>query len=102
MLLNSNRTIARSGRLSPLDLADALVLGTLTEPLQHVLSLLIADFFFFFCSLAYLNMRLIMTRILWNFDLEAQPDNIDPHETTEFGVWQGQIPQNVRLTDIRA
>lgn len=47
-------------------------------------------------------MRLIMTRILWNFDLEAQPDNIDPHETTEFGVWQGQIPQNVRLTDIRA
>lgn len=47
-------------------------------------------------------MRLVMARLLWNFDFEAQPDNIDPHEYKEFGVWQGKLPLNLKLKDIRA
>ncbi|KAJ5597022.1 hypothetical protein N7450_003480 [Penicillium hetheringtonii] len=53
-------------------------------------------------NLAYLNMRLIVARLIWNFDFEAQPDNIDPHELKEYGVWQGQVPLNVRITDARS
>ncbi|KAJ6109657.1 hypothetical protein N7486_001892 [Penicillium sp. IBT 16267x] len=53
-------------------------------------------------NLAYLNMRLIVTRLLWNFDFEAQPDNIDPHELKEFGVWQGQVPLYLKIRDARA
>lgn len=52
-------------------------------------------------SLAYLNMRLIVARLLWNFDFEARPDNIDPHELKEFGVWQGQVPLNLKIRDAR-
>lgn len=47
-------------------------------------------------------MRLIVARLIWNFDFEAQPDNVDPHELKEFGVWQGQVPLNVRITDVRS
>jgi hypothetical protein len=46
-------------------------------------------------------MRLIITRLLWNFDLEAQPDNTDPHEMKEFGVWQGLVPLNLKVHDVR-
>lgn len=46
-------------------------------------------------------MRLIISRLLWNFDLEARPDNIDPHEMKEYGVWQGLVPFNLQLRDIR-
>ncbi|KAJ5354081.1 hypothetical protein N7541_006645 [Penicillium brevicompactum] len=53
-------------------------------------------------NLAYLNMRLIITRLLWNFDLEARPDNVDPHEMKEYGVWQGLVPLNLKLRDARA
>ncbi|KAJ5148531.1 hypothetical protein N7448_000109 [Penicillium atrosanguineum] len=52
-------------------------------------------------NLAYLNMRLITVRLLWNFDFEAQPDNLDPHELHEFGVWQGQAPLNLKMRDAR-
>lgn len=47
-------------------------------------------------------MRLIITRLLWNFDLEARPDNVDPHEMEEYGVWQGLVPLNLKLRDARA
>lgn len=50
-------------------------------------------------SLALSNIRLAITRLLWNFDLEAQPDNIDPHEFKEFGLWEHQ-PLNIRLTSV--
>ncbi|CAG8080220.1 unnamed protein product [Penicillium olsonii] len=53
-------------------------------------------------SLAYLNIRLIIARLLWNFDLEACPDNIDPHEMKEYGVWQGLVPLNLKIRDLRA
>lgn len=47
-------------------------------------------------------MRLIIARLLWNFDLEARPDNVDPHEMKEYGVWQGLVPLNLKLCDVRA
>lgn len=47
-------------------------------------------------------MRLIVTRLLWNFDFEAQPDNVDPHELKEYGVWQGQVPLKLKIHNIRA
>lgn len=53
-------------------------------------------------NLTNLNMRLIVARILWNFDLEAQPDNVDPHELKEFSVWQGHVPLNVKLQKVRS
>lgn len=47
-------------------------------------------------SLAKMNLRLVMARLLWNFDLDAQPDNVDPHDHLEYGVWQGE-PLRVRV-----
>lgn len=42
-------------------------------------------------------MRLIIARLLWSFDLHSQPDNVDPHEHAEFGVWEG-VPLRIQLT----
>ncbi|KAJ5398155.1 hypothetical protein N7509_006268, partial [Penicillium cosmopolitanum] len=53
-------------------------------------------------NLTYLNMRLIVARLLWNFDFEAQLDNIDPHKLKEYGVWQGHVPLNLQIHDARA
>lgn len=47
-------------------------------------------------------MRLIVARLLWNFDFEAQLDNIDPHKLKEYGVWQGHVPLNLQIHDARA
>ncbi|KAE8354975.1 cytochrome P450 [Aspergillus coremiiformis] len=47
-------------------------------------------------NLANANMRLILARLLWSFDLEAQPDNVDPHELKEHGIWLG-VPLKVKL-----
>jgi hypothetical protein len=37
-----------------------------------------------------------MARLLWNFDLESQPDNIGPHDQEEYGIWQG-TPLRVKI-----
>jgi hypothetical protein len=50
-------------------------------------------------SLANSNVRLAITRLLWNFDLESQPDNIDPHDFKEFGLWE-HYPLNIKLTSV--
>ncbi|EGD94501.1 hypothetical protein TESG_02017 [Trichophyton tonsurans CBS 112818] len=47
-------------------------------------------------NLAKVNLRLVIARLLWSFDLEAQPDNVDPHDHLEYGVWQGE-PLRVRV-----
>lgn len=49
-------------------------------------------------NLAKVNLRLVMARLLWNFDLAAQLDNVDPHDHLEYGVWQGE-PLHVCLKD---
>ncbi|KAJ6009297.1 hypothetical protein N7522_004313 [Penicillium canescens] len=51
-------------------------------------------------NLAMSNMCLTLARLLWNFDLESQPDNIDPHESKEYGLWEHR-PLNIKLTGVR-
>jgi hypothetical protein len=51
-------------------------------------------------SLAYGEMRLIMARILYNFDLE-KADDLHWEDQTMFIVWQ-KGPLNVRLTPVAA
>lgn len=50
-------------------------------------------------SLANSNVRLVIARLLWNFDLESQPDNVDPNDTKEFGVRE-HLPLSIRLTSV--
>ncbi|KAF4633926.1 hypothetical protein G7Y89_g4186 [Cudoniella acicularis] len=47
-------------------------------------------------NLAYAEMRLILARVLWNFDFELQPDS--QHWTSQkiYGLWE-KIPLNVKL-----
>ncbi|EFQ98022.1 averantin oxidoreductase [Nannizzia gypsea CBS 118893] len=35
-------------------------------------------------------LRLVIARLFWNFDLEAEPNNIDPHDTPEYAVWEAK------------
>ncbi|KAJ5904765.1 uncharacterized protein N7473_001681 [Penicillium subrubescens] len=51
-------------------------------------------------NLANANMRLILARLLWNFDLEGQSDNVDPQLFKEHGIWKG-TPLKTKLVDIR-
>jgi hypothetical protein len=51
-------------------------------------------------SLANVTMRLVVARLLWNFDLHSQPDNVDPHEHLEYGVWEG-VPLRIQVTPVR-
>lgn len=44
-------------------------------------------------------MRLAIVRLLWNFDLEAHPENEDPHSQSESGIWQGR-PLRTRLIPV--
>lgn len=43
-------------------------------------------------------MRIILARLLWNFDFEAQPDNTDPHELDEYGIWETK-PLNLKIKE---
>ncbi|KAJ5738141.1 hypothetical protein N7493_001296 [Penicillium malachiteum] len=49
-------------------------------------------------NLANVNLRLVLARLLWNFDLESQPDNVNPDDHLEYGVWQG-VPLNIRVKE---
>lgn len=52
-------------------------------------------------SLAYAEMRLILARVLWNFDMELAPESIGinwPDQKTYF-LWEKR-PLKVRLTPV--
>ena len=49
-------------------------------------------------SMAYHEMRLIITKVLWNFDLELPEGNGDWFDQTVFTLWQkGPLNVNVRM-----
>lgn len=52
-------------------------------------------------SLAYAEMRLILSRLLWNFDLELQQDSTDwiARQKT-YMLWQ-KGPLNVRVVPVK-
>ncbi|KAJ5245793.1 hypothetical protein N7468_000776 [Penicillium chermesinum] len=39
-------------------------------------------------TFAYANIRMALALLLWNFDLKAQPGNIDPDSLKEYGLWE--------------
>lgn len=51
-------------------------------------------------SLAYIEMRLILTKLLWTFDLEMGQGNIDPAEQKVFNIWE-KGPLMVRMTPVQ-
>jgi hypothetical protein len=53
-------------------------------------------------SLSFANsqIRLVLARLLWNFDFEALPGIANPHDFLEYGTWQVE-PLMVRVTDAR-
>ncbi|GME40427.1 hypothetical protein PFICI_06539 [Neofusicoccum parvum] len=51
-------------------------------------------------NLAYMEMRLIMTELLWNFDLELMPESEDWSDQKVFTVWEKK-PLFVKLTPVR-
>jgi len=51
-------------------------------------------------SHANTQLRITLSHILLNFDLEAQPDNTDPHNLLEYGTWQVQ-PLKLRVKEVR-
>ncbi|KAK5990624.1 Cytochrome P450 monooxygenase lnbC [Cladobotryum mycophilum] len=46
------------------------------------------------------QLRLILSYLLWNFDFEACPGNVDPYDCLEYGTWQVE-PLKLRLVDFR-
>ncbi|KAM5439845.1 hypothetical protein MferCBS31731_004256 [Microsporum ferrugineum] len=42
-------------------------------------------------------LRLVTARLLWNFDLQAQPDNIDPHDHLEYAIWEAK-PLRIKVS----
>ncbi|EZF31052.1 hypothetical protein H109_05539 [Trichophyton interdigitale MR816] len=42
-------------------------------------------------------LRLVTARLLWNFNLEAQPDNIDPHDLLDYSIWEAK-PLRVKVS----
>lgn len=66
-----------------LGLVDALVkrLYSLHVLSFHTITDLISSF-------AYANMRMALALLLRNFDLTAQPGNIDPDSLNEYGLWE--------------
>jgi cytochrome P450 len=51
-------------------------------------------------SLAYLEMRLIMARMLWNFDLELADQDFEWTKQKAFIVWEKE-PLMVQMKNIR-
>ncbi|KAL2179505.1 P450 monooxygenase [Thermothelomyces heterothallicus CBS 202.75] len=50
-------------------------------------------------NLAYAEMRLILARLLWNFDLELMPESRRWNEQKIYSLWdKGAI--NVKLTPV--
>ncbi|CAG8975282.1 hypothetical protein HYALB_00008066 [Hymenoscyphus albidus] len=48
-------------------------------------------------NLAYAEMRLILARVLWNFDLELMPESRDWDNQKTYGLWEKK-PMMVKLT----
>lgn len=40
-----------------------------------------------FYSLAYAEMRLILTKVLWSFDLDLQPESLDWSDQRSYSLW---------------
>lgn len=51
-------------------------------------------------SLAYVEMRLILARVLWNFDIELMSDSETWNEQKILSFWD-KGPLNVKLTRVR-
>jgi hypothetical protein len=52
-------------------------------------------------SLAFAEMRLTMSRIIWNFDLELQDDSRNwLEEQRTFTLWQKE-PLNIKFTAVK-
>jgi hypothetical protein len=49
-------------------------------------------------SYANSQIRVALSRLLWNFDFEAVSGNIDPHNYLEYGTWQVE-PLMLRLSE---
>lgn len=51
-------------------------------------------------SLAYAEMRLILARVLWNFDLDMMPDSKDWDKQGVFFLWDKK-ELHVKLTPVK-
>lgn len=92
-VIPSSQTIAEVP-CSPLALvhATALVGSKSTLPVRYVLLLTLH-------SLAYAEMRLILARMIWNFDMELSPDCKQWISQPSYVVWEkGNL--NVKLTPV--
>jgi hypothetical protein len=51
------------------------------------------------CSLALMEMRLILARVFWNFDLEPMPDSVDwLKKQKSYHIWEkGALNAKVHL-----
>jgi hypothetical protein len=48
-------------------------------------------------NLAFAEMRSIMARLIWHFDMELQPDSLNWDQQKVYVLWD-KPPLNVRLT----
>ncbi|KAF7168575.1 hypothetical protein CNMCM5623_001557 [Aspergillus felis] len=52
-------------------------------------------------NLAYAEMRLVLTRLLWNFDLELMPESEDWHSRQKIWMMWDKGPLNVRIRPLQ-
>jgi hypothetical protein len=50
-------------------------------------------------SLAYVEMRLLLTRLLWKFDLELMPESRDWYDQNIYIIWEKK-ELKVKLTEV--
>lgn len=80
---------------SPLVSAHATALGGSKSALLARYAILLTS-----RSLAYAEMRLILARVIWNFDMELSPDCTQWIDQPSYVVWEkGNL--NVKLTPVR-
>lgn len=58
------------------------------------------DLLTYFCSLAYAEVKLILARILYNFDMELVDPDRDWMDQKAFFIWT-KPPLNIYLTPVR-
>lgn len=51
-------------------------------------------------SLAYAEMRLVLVRVLWNFDLKLDPESVNWTDQKTYFLWEKK-PLKVQLFPIR-
>ena len=50
-------------------------------------------------SLAYAEMRVILARMIWNFDMELMPDSLNWTDQGVYTLWE-KGPLRVKLTPV--